>query len=181
MVNTKKGYLLTEEHKCNISQAMKGKRNAWKGGRYINAKGYVMLRVNGITRAEHRLVMEEFLGRPLGSHEIVHHKNGVKCDNSIENLQIISGSENLKIHHRIVRGLLESHYAKQPQTVDEVSLLVEIKSMWDEIAVQVDSIDKHLKVYMATKRHKDKIVLNKVVAGSLDIVNKHNERLYPQE
>ena len=72
----------------------------WKGGR-ANADGYVLVRhdpASPIERPrrggmvlEHRLVMARHLNRPLRSNETVHHINGNRTDNRIENLQLHNG------------------------------------------------------------------------------------------
>jgi hypothetical protein len=78
---------------------------AWKGGR-SNFNGYVMITA-GEFKLEHRKVMEDHLRRKLTSSEIVHHKNGNKKDNRIENLELMTRSEHCKHHYKEIREAYE--------------------------------------------------------------------------
>jgi hypothetical protein len=49
-------------------------------------------------RLEHRLAMENYLGRRLENNEHVHHINGDKVDNRIANLVVLTSSEHAKLH-----------------------------------------------------------------------------------
>ena len=101
-------------------KARKGRRSTnWKGGRIKDKKGYILLympehpnAVVGRTHGyvyEHRFVMSECLGRALTSKEFVHHKNGIKGDNRLENLELLT--------HNVHRGKVECPYCRKEFTI----------------------------------------------------------------
>lgn len=87
------------------------KHPSWKGGRSKNGEGYILAMVTDADRPyctpnasgyvlEHRLVMGRALGRPLTRAETVHHINGDKTDNRLENLQLRQGKHGSGVEFR---------------------------------------------------------------------------------
>lgn len=79
---------------------------AWKGG-WVDNEGYKRIRVKGKDTLEHRYLMEQHLGEKLTYNDVVHHINGDKLDNRLENLQLMTRSEHSLLHHRILGPLFK--------------------------------------------------------------------------
>jgi len=126
------GKLFTEERKQKIGQKAKGRyigiKNPmfgvhrygrenpnWNGGKIKDCRGYIKIykpnhpnALNGRYVMEHRLVMEEFLGRYLLSKEVIHHINEIRDDNKIENLMLFTNcGEHHKYHNLMKENLCQ--------------------------------------------------------------------------
>ena len=82
---------------CSRSCAMMGRARAGQipshkeGATIRHSSGYIQQKRDGKWVMQHRLVMEEVIGRPLTRNDHVHHKNGNRQDNRPENLELWTG------------------------------------------------------------------------------------------
>lgn len=117
-----RGIERTAQYKAAIGA---GQRRAWAtkrtrspiGSENLDTHGYVRVKVaDGVWIKQHKLVMEAAIGRALNKTEQVHHINGVRSDNRIENLFLCRNSaEHQQVEHSMAvafRALMEAGVAR---------------------------------------------------------------------
>lgn len=102
---------------CAVATRRTGPASAtWKGGRVMTYDGYIRVRIPDHPNCdsagyvlEHRYVMSLHLGRPLEPQEVVHHINGDKTDNRIENLELMETNSAHRKEHgkRLTRNQIQ--------------------------------------------------------------------------
>jgi len=82
-----------------------------KGQPGLGQSGYLRININGKRILYHRYIMEQFLGRNLKNTERLHHINGIKTDNRIENLKLLrnNGEHLHKFHSNIWKERKENN------------------------------------------------------------------------
>ena len=98
----------TKEALRKMSERSSGENNSqYKTGRCIESRGYVLIlcpehphHKHGNYVYEHRFIMEKYLGRYLRPEESIHHLNGNRSDNRVENLKLFSTDSEHAIFER---------------------------------------------------------------------------------
>ncbi len=110
---------------CFKKGCTKEKNHNWRGGRY-KSHGYVMILspnhpyANGRGYVfEHRLVMENKLGRYLTKEEVVHHLNEIRDDNQIKNLKLFKNNDEHLTYHKLMREEKKHKCPKCNQQMEE--------------------------------------------------------------
>lgn len=139
------------------------KTPAWRGGichqgPYIqiksnnhpfkDARGYVF---------EHRLVMEKYIGRYLTKNEVIHHIDGNRSNNLLDNLLLLKRGEHASTHHLGAKRSPESCAKIRLINIGRVRSAETRKKIGDAVRLRVVSAETRLKHSIALKKRWEEI------------------------
>lgn len=110
-----KAVLSKPEVQAKITRKYGKDHPRWKGGTINKERGYRLICVRGKQVYEHRYIMEQYIGRKLESRENVHHLDGDKLNNNIENLEVIDVADHIRECHNRQREDGKWHITKCPR------------------------------------------------------------------
>lgn len=151
------GRVVSEETRKKLSASLKGrikKPSKYGGHRKQRSDGYIAVYVPDHPYSakdgyvlEHILVMEEKIGRYITRDEVVHHKNHIRNDNRIENLELMTFKEHSRLHleERIRNHQINFYHVKvKNKTTGEIfSSVKEAANKYNVAATNISRACRH--------------------------------------
>jgi len=111
-----------------------------KGVRYYyDKRGYRFVKVSGKReREEHRVVIEEHIKRKLKTNETVHHIDGDKLNNNLDNLLLCGNNQHSKIHanlEKVAYSLIKIGVIKFDRNTQEYYVEKKFIDLWNYFIV----------------------------------------------
>jgi len=110
---------------------------------YTDFYGYSIIYINKVYLREHRYVIEQFLNRKLEKNEVVHHLNGIRTDNRIENLQVMDKIKHSQLRNKIIKPRVK----KEPRKVCAVTMLEKLEA---ELRAVADKNNRSMSAQIVT-------------------------------